>query len=80
MEKIWKHFPGYASAREDVRIQSTEADLELIDNLWGRGGLPNEASPAEIKREALRQMEIDWRSSEDETATFWVRVAKAMQR
>lgn len=58
---VYKHFPGYHEARQVVLLQSMEDDLALIDDLYGRDALQFDG-PAEIKAEALRQMEQDWRS------------------
>lgn len=58
------HHEGYASALEKVRRQSVEEDIELIDLLFGRGNLSYGDSDDDVKREALRQLEIEWRIPE----------------
>ena len=80
MTEIWKHHPGYAEARERVRRQTLEEDLRLISALYGPDKLRYGATPEEVKSEALRQLEIDFRSERNEDAEFWVNLAKADQR
>jgi len=70
--EIWSHHPGYSEAREQVRRQSMEEDLSLLDALWGRDQLRYGATPQEVKEEALRQLEREWRSERNETAEFFV--------
>lgn len=48
-------------------VQSLEDDLELIDTLFGRDNLRYGDSPEAVKREALRQLEREWRVPEDYT-------------
>jgi hypothetical protein len=76
---IWKHYDGYSEARERVQRQSLTQDLETIDSLYGRDQLKYGASPEDVKAEALRQLEIEWRSERNESAEFHVAVAKAMR-
>lgn len=75
--EIWKHWPEYPAAREKVQNQSLEDDLRLIDDLFGRDKLRYGATPEEVKAEALRQLEIEFRSERNETAEFWVAIARA---
>lgn len=77
MTEIWKHHPGYAEAREQVRKQSLEDDLRLIDNLYGRDNLRYGDGPEEVKAEALRQVEREYRSERDDTAEFFVAAHRA---
>jgi hypothetical protein len=79
MREIWKHYPGYLEARSKVRAQSLEADLRLIDDLQGRANLRYGDNPEDVKAEALRQLEIDWRSERNEAAEFYVAVAEAQR-
>lgn len=69
---IYKHFAGYAQARQEVLAQSLAEDLQLIDGLYGRDNLRYGDDDRAVKAEALRQLEIAWRDGEDERATFWV--------
>lgn len=75
---IYRYFPGYADAKQRVQAQSLEDDLTLIDDLLGRDNLNYGDGPAEVKAEALRQLEIEYRDRVDERATFHVDVARAM--
>jgi hypothetical protein len=77
--EIWNHYEGYSKARASVLENSVEEDLELIDALYGRDNIPYKATPAEVKAEALRQMEIDWRSERNEKAEFHVLIAEHMK-
>lgn len=52
--------PGYNEARAGVERQSLEEDLALIDVLFGRGKLRYGDTPADVKREALRQLRIEF--------------------
>ena len=79
MPEIWKHWPEYPAARERVQAQPLEADLALIDNLFGREKLAYGATPADVKAEALRQLEIEFRSERNEAAEFHLAVAQAMR-
>ena len=74
---IYKHYDGYQAARQKTLDQSLEADLALIDALYGRDELSYGATPEEVKQEALRQLEIDWRDEVNEEATAWVTILKA---
>jgi hypothetical protein len=74
---IYKYYQGYNEAKYKVEAQSMEDDLQLIDALYGRDNLSFGDGPKEIKREALRQLEINWREEVNEDATFWVNVANA---
>lgn len=80
MVEIWKHWPGYAEDRYKVEAQSLEDDLRLIDALLGRDNLHYGATSEDVKWEALRQHEIDWRSERNEAAEFHVAVALATMR
>lgn len=66
--EIWNHYDGYREARQNVMNQSLEDDLSLLDALFGRDELSYGATPEEVKEEALRQCEIEWRSSRNELA------------
>jgi hypothetical protein len=78
--EIWKHHPGYAEAQERVRRQNLTDDLALIDTLFGRDQLKYGDGPEAVKAEALRQLEIEFRSERNEDAEFWVNVIKADRR
>ncbi len=68
--EIWKHHSGYSEAREKVRRYTLEDDLELLDSLFGRRNLRCGATHEDVKEEALRQLEVEWRSERDESAEF----------
>lgn len=70
MATIYKYFPGFLDAWKAVLDQPLEADLGLIDSLFGRDELSHESTPEEVKEEALRQLEIEWRNGVDERAMF----------
>lgn len=74
---VYKHYDGYQEARQKTMDQSLEADLSLIDALYGRDELDYGATPEEVKQEALRQLEIEWREKVNEEATAWVEILKA---
>lgn len=80
MIEIWKHHEGYAEARAKIQSQTLDADLHTLDTLYGRDKLRYGASPEEVKEEALRQVEMDWRSERNETAEFHANIARAMVR
>ncbi len=77
--QIWSHFPGYGEARSRVERQSMLDDVALIDDLFGRGNLAYGATPGDVKAEALRQLEIEWRSERNLTAEFHLAVMEAMR-
>lgn len=79
MVEIWKHYDGYSEAREKCQHQSLEDDLAMIDDFYGRDNLKYGATPEDVKEEALRQLEIGWRSERNESAEFHVAIAKAMR-
>lgn len=70
--QVWNHFPGYHEARQRVLLQDTEADLRLLDDLFGRDALEGEGDAEAVKAEALRQLEIEWREGRNETAELFV--------
>lgn len=77
MTEIWNHHPEFREARLRVEAQTMEQDLDTIDSLLGRDELAFGATPAEVKAEALRQLEIEYRTDRNETAEFWTKVARA---
>jgi len=79
MNEIWKHFKGYYEARQKVLNQSLDENLQLIDDLFGRDNLKYSAMEKEVKDEALRQLEIEWRDKRDTRAEFYVQMAKYYQ-
>jgi hypothetical protein len=80
MTECWKHWPEYAEARAQVQTQTLEQDLATLDALFGRDNLRYGATPDEVKEEALRQTEIEFRSERNEAAEFHVAVAMAMRQ
>lgn len=59
------YYPGYNEARARVKKQSRAEDLDLIDMLFGRDNLiGSNWTDDDVKAEALRQMEIEWRDRE----------------
>lgn len=76
---IHRYYPGYQEAQMKVRKQTLDEDLDTIDSLFGRENLEYGDSPETVKAEALRQLEIEFRSEVNEEATFWVEVAKAQK-
>lgn len=75
--EIWNHHKGYLEAYKNVLAQDLAADLKLIDDLYGRDELSYGASDEEVKEEALRQLEREYRSERNERAEFFVNVARA---
>lgn len=80
MTEIWKHWPEYPEARAQVQKQTLEQDLRTIDALFGRDNLRYGATPEEVKEEALRQTEIEFRSERNELAEFHLNVINAQRR
>lgn len=78
--EIWKHYPGYSEARQKVMAQSLEDDLKIIDDLFGRNELHYGATPQDVKNEALRQLEIEWRSERNNMAEAMVMIATHRQQ
>lgn len=76
MLKKYNHLPGYYESRIIVLDQSTEDDLTLLDDLYGRDQLGQNPTPEEIKQEALRQHEIEWRNNENELVTLFTLMHK----
>lgn len=74
---IFKYYDGYYEARQKVLTQPLEDDLKLIGALFGRGDLDSDATAEEVKREALRQLEIEFRDCVNEEATAWVEICRA---
>jgi hypothetical protein len=72
--EIWKHYQEYNEARDKVLTQSLEEDLKVLDDLFGRDNLRYGASEEEVKREALRQIEIEFRSERNDLAEAMVMV------
>lgn len=77
---VYKYYSGYNEARRKVESQCMDDDLSLIDDLFGREKLNFGDGPDEVKAEALRQLEIEFRECVNEDATFWVEAAKAMRQ
>lgn len=80
MREIWEHHCGYGEARRKVEEQSLEDDLGLIDSLFGRDNLSYGDGPAEVKAEALRQLEVEWRSERNERAEFYLGLFQTMRK
>jgi len=58
------HYPGYSDALQHLNSMTTEQLLtDVIDQLQGRKGVDTTDDEA-VRREALRQFEIEWRSPE----------------
>lgn len=74
--EIWKHWPGYADAVAKVKEQTLEQDLQTIDDLFGRDRLRYGDGPEHVKLEALRQVEIEWRSDRNYEAEVFVNMSK----
>jgi len=70
--EIWTHYPHYSKAVEKVTNQTLEKDLATLDDLFGRDQLSYGATPEDVKREALKQLEIEFRDKRDEVAEFMV--------
>lgn len=76
--EVWRHWPGYAEAKQRVQQQSLQDDLKLLDDLFGRDNLKYGDGPEAVKAEALRQLEVEFRSERDERAEFYLGMAKAL--
>jgi len=77
MAEIWKHYRGYAKVRAKVQLQTLAQDLKTINSLYGRDALRYGATPEEVKAEALRQIEMNFRSERNEDVEFYVAPAKS---
>lgn len=75
--EIWKYHEGYTEAREAVKSQSCEENLKLIGDLFGFDRLKFGDGPEDVKQEALRQIEIEFRSERNEQAEFLVSLTHA---
>lgn len=75
--EIWTYKDGYERARSCVEGQSITEDILLITSLFGYK-LPVCATAADVKVEALRQLEINYRSERNEDAEFHANLALAM--
>lgn len=62
--QVRRSMPGRNKAWNDVKDQSTEKDLKLIDDLFGCAYLPEDASAEQIKEIALAMV--------DEEFSYWV--------
>jgi hypothetical protein len=62
------YYEGYQESRLKVLQQTIEEDLLLIDSLFGRENLIYGMTDVEVKQEALRQHEIEWRCKENNNA------------
>ena len=61
-----RYYDGYEEAREKVYSNSAAENLQLLDDLFGRDRLPvgtgiQTDGYFEVRREALRQIEIEFR-------------------
>lgn len=77
---VYKYYPGYRESIKNVEQQSLEDDLKMIDDFYGRDNLEYGASPADVKEEALRQLEIEFRDCVDEDQTFYSDLGKALAK
>ena len=77
---IYRHHPGYHDAVRCVLAQPLADDLRLLDDLFGRGGVEDQRDAEAVKAEALRQLEIEWRSGVDAAATLVVAAVQAEVR
>lgn len=56
-------YPGVAEAAQRVRAMLFKADLlDVIDSLYGRENLPDDATVEQIRDEAVRQVHRDFRN------------------
>jgi hypothetical protein len=76
--EIWKHHQGYGEAVARIRSQTAVEDLYVLDCLYGREALKFGDGPAEIKAEALRQTEIEWRKERNKAVEFFSLIARGM--
>lgn len=56
------HYEGYQEARQNVAQMDRAGLIELLDDLYGRDNLPVGASDDQIRREAYRQLDQEWRT------------------
>ena len=57
----YRHWDGYAAAQAKMENAPVEEMLQLIDDLFGRDNLKFGDGYEQIRAEALRQLEIEWR-------------------
>jgi hypothetical protein len=56
-----KHDPRVWAALDRIRESTTvEQDLETLDYLYGRKDLPDDPTPEDIKKEAMRQVVVEF--------------------
>lgn len=58
------HYEGYQEARASVANMNRAELLDLLDDLFGRDNLPIGASDDQVRREAYRQLDQEWRTPE----------------
>lgn len=58
---VHQHFPGYLEARQRMLDADLNELLETIDALYGRERIEDVTNVNEVRAEALRQVERDWR-------------------
>lgn len=71
MSVVYRYYPGYEKEQNKIRQQSLKEDYAVLDNLFGRGNLSSKPTFSEVKQEALRQLEIEYRDGVNDHATFW---------
>ena len=59
--RIIKHDPRLWAQLDRIRESTTvEQDLEILDYLYGRKDLPEDPTPEDIKKEAMRQAVVEF--------------------
>lgn len=57
----YRHFDGYQQVRQRILVAPLADLLETLDTLYGRDHLDDATNIDEVRAEALRQVERDWR-------------------
>jgi hypothetical protein len=59
--RIIKHDPRLWPELDRVREHTTIVqDLRILDDLFGRDNLPADATPVDVKKEAIRQLIVEF--------------------
>ena len=75
------YLPGFSAAYERVQFMTTAEELyTVLDELYGRGNLPDNPTPDDIRFEALAQIRreyTDTESTEHQMAQLVIKAHKA---
>jgi hypothetical protein len=55
-----RHYPGYEDALRGVETMNENELYSLLHALYGTNSLPENPTIDDLRREAYRQLDIDW--------------------